>query len=394
MQEIDNKGYICPQCKASYTPLDVDKIMDFARGIFVCEICAAELVENEDAESVQGSKDRMMRFNHQMRFNREGLQKSDAMKLPPFDVAAWVKQHAAAELEHRQKMNGSAGGVNGGVNGVGHGLKVAGANSTGGRDEGIGIMMVMDAEGEDEDKRRKEREREAEAKYKQNALPEWHLKSTITGDLTALGVKDQARAEAAARQNGGDESLKGLGIAGLRSSHQSTVTSSFIDLTSRSKVEDAASKADEDLYEKYYASLAASNGLATPASTSATPSIRIPSEHSYDNEEEEDRKPSIKYLESLTEYRKRSRPVDDVGSGGPRTPKLAKTDSDQSIANGSNTYANGAFNGSNGFLTPALPASAAMEETTAEPEPPEPAPTGPDPMVLGTYLLSNFGRVS
>ncbi len=51
-----------------------------------CEICYAEVVDNEDAESVQGSKDRMQRFNNQMRFIREGLQKSEAMVLPQYVV--------------------------------------------------------------------------------------------------------------------------------------------------------------------------------------------------------------------------------------------------------------------------------------------------------------------
>lgn len=69
-------------CKQSYTPLDVDKLMDVMNGMLVCEICHAEVVDNENAESVQGSKDRMQRFNHQMRFIREGLQKSEAMVLP------------------------------------------------------------------------------------------------------------------------------------------------------------------------------------------------------------------------------------------------------------------------------------------------------------------------
>jgi transcription initiation factor TFIIE subunit alpha len=58
--------------------------MDFVRGALICEICHAEVVDNEDAESVLGSKDRMQRFNHQMRFIREGLQKSEAMMLPAY----------------------------------------------------------------------------------------------------------------------------------------------------------------------------------------------------------------------------------------------------------------------------------------------------------------------
>lgn len=84
MQELDNKGYICPQCKTSYTPLDVDKLMDMTLNALICEICRAEVVDNEDAECVLGSKDRMQRFNHQMRFIRAGLQKSEDMTLPAY----------------------------------------------------------------------------------------------------------------------------------------------------------------------------------------------------------------------------------------------------------------------------------------------------------------------
>ena len=51
----------------------------------VCEICHAEVVDNENAESVLGSRDRMQRFNFQMRFIREGLQKSESMVLPAYD---------------------------------------------------------------------------------------------------------------------------------------------------------------------------------------------------------------------------------------------------------------------------------------------------------------------
>jgi transcription initiation factor TFIIE subunit alpha len=79
-----NKGYICPQCKQSYSPLEVDKLMDFSRNILICEICHAEVIDNENAETVLGSQDRMQRFNHQMRFIREGLQKSEAMILPAY----------------------------------------------------------------------------------------------------------------------------------------------------------------------------------------------------------------------------------------------------------------------------------------------------------------------
>jgi hypothetical protein len=76
----------------------------------------------------------------------------------------------------------------------------------------------------DESTRKLEREAEAAAKRQQNALPAWHLKSTISGDLTALGIQEHARAEtsaaaaAAAAISGvsstNDDILKGLGVVG------------------------------------------------------------------------------------------------------------------------------------------------------------------------------------
>lgn len=77
--------------------------------------------------------------------------------------------------------------------------------------------MAMD---KDESTRRQERAAEAELKRQQNALPAWHLKSTITGDLTALGIQEHARAEAAAAAaaavaaGSNDDILRGLGVVG------------------------------------------------------------------------------------------------------------------------------------------------------------------------------------
>ena len=76
-------------------------------------------------------------------------------------------------------------------------------------------MLVMD---KDESTRRQERDAEADLKRQQNILPAWHLKSTITGELTALGVIENARTEnlmnGSSTQVSNDDILKGLGIIG------------------------------------------------------------------------------------------------------------------------------------------------------------------------------------
>ena len=88
MQELDSKGYICPTCRATFTTLEADRLIDFARGGFYCDQCSnspsgpTEVQLNEDEEHVRGSKDRMERFNKQTIFIREGLKRSESMLLP------------------------------------------------------------------------------------------------------------------------------------------------------------------------------------------------------------------------------------------------------------------------------------------------------------------------
>ncbi|KAF8627334.1 hypothetical protein AX15_004407 [Amanita polypyramis BW_CC] len=294
--ELDNKGYICPQCKQSYSPLDADRLFDFTRNTMVCEICHAEVIDNENAESVQGSKDRMQRFNHQMRFIREGLQKSESMVLPAFDVAAWVKNNFGDTERQKAAQPGSD-------------LKIAGSDSNK-TEEGISVMITMD---KDETTRKMERDAEAEAKRQQNVMPSWHLKSTITGDLTALGVKEHARLEnnrPASSSN--DDILRGLGVVGGKAVEQPPIT----------VVEEAKPiiNREADYYDQYYASLAASANV----SAQATPSASAPASSDYGdvNFDEEEQKPSVEYLDSLNDYRKRSRSREDEGIKRMKLPKL------------------------------------------------------------------------
>lgn len=195
-QELDNKGYVCPNCKATYSPLEADRLLDFDRGTLVCDQCRSspggpfEVILNEDEETVRGSKDRMERFNRQTKFIREGLRKSEEMTLPAFDVVQWVKNNA---IEDRQKLAQNGG------------LKIAGADGKQ-QEQNIGVVLSVD---KDEATRRREREEEAEMKRQQNALPTWHLKSTISNDLTALGIQAQN-----AKMSANEAILSSLGKGG------------------------------------------------------------------------------------------------------------------------------------------------------------------------------------
>lgn len=112
-----------------------------------------------------------------------------------FNVENWIKKHFVENQRQQQSQNG--------------GLKIAG---TGDKRDDQKFEVQMEAD-KDEATRRQEREAEAEAKRQQNALPSWHLKSTVSGDLTSLGVKAKVHeAKSTAGSNAAIlENLAGLG---------------------------------------------------------------------------------------------------------------------------------------------------------------------------------------
>ncbi|KAJ3495823.1 hypothetical protein NMY22_g19888 [Coprinellus aureogranulatus] len=193
----------------------------------------------------------------------------------------------------------------------------------------------------------------------------FNLHRTYTGHHDDLGVQEAQRQQLAAEQRlvSGDESLRGLGIAGVHNKHGASSTISMHTSNGYGHVKPetttAASNPDAQIYDSYYADLErqqASNPSSAPTSAMPTPSATAPSNYSLDMDEEEDRKPSIKMLDSLSEYRKRSRSIDDVGTA-PKTPKIAKTDSSSSVA--------GLVNGFNEHL----PAQFATPDIYTPPEP-------------------------
>lgn len=121
-------------------------------------------------------------------------------------------------------------------------------------------------------------------------------------------------------------------------------------------------------YDQYYASLAAS---AAP-SAQATPAV--PDLGSDFGDEEEDVKPSVEYLDSLNDYRKRSRSREDVGMGGGpvKTPRT-------------NGHEPSPLSYTNGVDIP-VEAEILVNGMTVEDVPAD------DPIVYGMYLLHYKAR--
>ncbi|KAF9234259.1 TFIIE alpha subunit-domain-containing protein [Melanogaster broomeanus] len=211
--ELDNRGYICPQCGKSYAPLEVDRLMQFDLGDLRLRNLPRGSNRQRKRGKCQGSQDRMQRFNQAMRFVIEGLRRTESMVLPALDVPLWIKNNVVDA--DKQKTGQSSG------------LKVAGSSGRGRQDEAIGIVMSMD---KDETTRRQERDAEAAAKRQQNVLP--------------AKVHERMASSSQAIPASGDESLKGLGTMGPSRLPQVTLP-----------VEDVKPEINHeaDYYEQYYA---------------------------------------------------------------------------------------------------------------------------------------------
>ena len=73
------KGCLSLQYGETFQMLEVDRHINLAIGSFNCDICGAELMDNESAESVIGSQDRMQRINCKMRLAIEGMRKTEVI---------------------------------------------------------------------------------------------------------------------------------------------------------------------------------------------------------------------------------------------------------------------------------------------------------------------------
>ncbi|BGP02593.1 Transcription initiation factor IIE subunit alpha [Rhodotorula toruloides] len=158
--ELDAQGYVCPLCKATYTPLDADNLNDPFRDIFACSVCQTELVDKENEEDVQGKKERMQRLNKQSKSIVDLLKKLEQAELPRFNVEAYLAIH------------GPALGV----------TAAAAAEANGTAASAAAVVKIHMAGDDDEAKEKARREREVEEKRAQNALPSWIAQSTISAD--------------------------------------------------------------------------------------------------------------------------------------------------------------------------------------------------------------------
>ena len=196
----EKKDLSCPQCKAQWTELEVMDRMDFTTGAFMCKRCGHPLdaVEEEDrAHENEGMK----RLNSQLEKVLALMRRIDAASVPENDFEMALGgykpivrsdtnpgQAARTEVVDLPKHNLQSS----------KGLEL--------KPEKLTVSLQND-----EDVKRANAEAEATARRekeaRQNMLPDWIAKSTVSGDITAVGAKEE-RERALREAHGGTLPLK------------------------------------------------------------------------------------------------------------------------------------------------------------------------------------------
>ncbi|KAI0197413.1 TFIIE alpha subunit [Xylaria flabelliformis] len=165
----EKKEYFCRRCRAEWTQMEVLDKVDPVRG-FICHRCDDVLIFDPEREA--GGHEQSTKLNNQLRFITDMLPKLDAMVVPEntFETA-----YAAARPVVRDATNQAAPSIV--VESIAKPTAVKGMANTGPQSIAVDITEL---EGPTEAEKKAEQERK-EKIAQSNALPAWHLQSTVTG---------------------------------------------------------------------------------------------------------------------------------------------------------------------------------------------------------------------
>ncbi|KAJ2595333.1 hypothetical protein EV177_008162 [Coemansia sp. RSA 1804] len=182
-KEQQNLGYDCPQCGRRYNSMDVLSLSDEGDGVFRCDYCGSELIDNMSNELSHKAHKELSDFMEQFKTIIDLLRKTDSIVLPPPTPLSEVPV---------PNMNGENGdGIDGkGRHAMGKGLSVS-------KDTGLtsGDTVIAFASDLSAEEAARVREIELAKKLRQNALPAWHIWSTVSGVQMVPGQKITSEAQ-------------------------------------------------------------------------------------------------------------------------------------------------------------------------------------------------------
>lgn len=179
----ERKDFKCPRCKASWTELEV--LDNVGPEGFLCHRCDSLLERDDETAGESGGHEKQSRLMGQLDKLLRLLQQIDSQDIPAndFDEAlAVAKPVKRDEAVNPSRPTTLSDGTRGGPTVVKGEAPIAAQ------------LLINVIEGSE----KTADELKAEAKQKaaiaaQNALPDWHLRSTVTGQSTAVGLAEQDR---------------------------------------------------------------------------------------------------------------------------------------------------------------------------------------------------------
>ncbi|KAK6341259.1 hypothetical protein TWF696_008343 [Orbilia brochopaga] len=177
--DAEAKGYACPRCRRRFTPLDVLPLINQETGMFDCDNCGTQLVDDDDSAEIIENQKRLGRLMQQMDKIIRMLRQIDELVVPANDFNDAI---AVAIPVNRERSHASA-------------LSVPTTTTTVQTSSGPAMEVKLTADDEkNAAELAAEREKKA-AQAEKNAIPVWYGKSTVSGELTTVGQKEaEARA--------------------------------------------------------------------------------------------------------------------------------------------------------------------------------------------------------
>ncbi|GAB7355190.1 hypothetical protein MBLNU459_g5747t1 [Dothideomycetes sp. NU459] len=274
----EKKDLVCPQCKSSYTELETLDNIDM-QGNFLCHRCG-HILDSADDDQGQNENESMKKLNVQLSHIVGLMRKIDSTNVPEHDF----------DMSLAHSLPIARSDYNPARQGITHVEDKAGLESSKGLQlapETIEASVLEDSDIPKVDPNEAALKREQEAQ--QNALPSWISKSTISGDITRVGAKEQAERAArdahhaglALNDTAGDEKKVRDGDSAVMDEYWKALKAEQERERLEQEAEDEDDDEDDDEFEDVDVGIVAAN----PPPAAATPNSGMVSSTATDDED-------------------------------------------------------------------------------------------------------------
>lgn len=176
----EKKDYFCPRCKSEWTQMEVLSNVSLSGGDFLCQKCDGVLERHETTHEDRAGHERLSKLMSQVDPLLSQLKEIDQNTIPQNDFEEAEALRVPIQRDESLNPSRRLEPVKKEALGAKSGIKT---------ESGPAVeVSLVEADAAERDRIEALRKQE-----QQNQLPEWHIRSTVTGDRTALGLKEQAR---------------------------------------------------------------------------------------------------------------------------------------------------------------------------------------------------------